>query len=91
MLILSRRTGETIHVASQTGDILITVSEVRGGRVRLSIDAPRSVRVVRSEILEVIKGSTDLEECSIEDHSPQVAEPPVQTSQVALDSPSFSG
>ena len=48
MLILSRRTGESLQIAD---NISITVSEVRGGRVRLSIDAPQTVRVVRREVL----------------------------------------
>ncbi|MCP4506068.1 MAG: carbon storage regulator CsrA [Fuerstiella sp.] len=49
MLVLSRKTGESIQIDD---DILVTVSEVKGGRVRLSIEAPRSIRIVRQEILE---------------------------------------
>lgn len=49
MLVLSRKTGQSIQIDD---DIFVTVSEVRGGRVRLSIDAPRSVRIVRKEVLE---------------------------------------
>jgi carbon storage regulator len=52
MLVLSRKTGETIQVAGQTGEIRITVVQIRGGRVRLSIDAPREVRVMRSELAD---------------------------------------
>jgi len=52
MLVLSRKKGETIQVSSAAGEIRITVAEVRGGRVRLSIEAPRSVRVLRSELIE---------------------------------------
>ena len=48
MLVLSRRKGEAIQIAD---DIFVTVSEVKGGRVRLSIDAPKSVRILRQEIL----------------------------------------
>ena len=47
MLVLSRKKGESIQIAE---NISITVCEVRGGRVRLSIDAPKSVRVLRGEI-----------------------------------------
>jgi carbon storage regulator len=47
MLVLSRKVGESIQIA---GDIRVTVTEVRGGRVRLSIDAPPSIRVLRKEI-----------------------------------------
>lgn len=49
MLVLSRKTGESIQIDD---NIFVTVTEVRGGRVRLSIDAPRSVRIVRKEVLE---------------------------------------
>ena len=52
MLVLSRKTGETIQVAGQTGEFRITVVQIRGGRVRLSIDAPREVRVMRSELAD---------------------------------------
>lgn len=47
MLVLSRKAGESIQIAE---NISITIADVRGGRVRLSIDAPRSIRVVRGEI-----------------------------------------
>ena len=49
MLVLSRKTGESIQIDD---DIFVTVSEVKGGRVRLSIEAPRSIRIVRQEVLE---------------------------------------
>ena len=49
MLVLSRKAGESIQIDD---NIFVTVSEVKGGRVRLSIDAPRSIRIVRQEILE---------------------------------------
>jgi carbon storage regulator len=48
MLILTRRIGETIVI----GDNLVRVSvcDVRGNQVRLSIEAPREVTVDREEI-----------------------------------------
>ena len=49
MLVLSRKTGESIQIDE---NIFVTVSEVKGGRVRLSIEAPRSVRIVRKEVLD---------------------------------------
>lgn len=49
MLVLSRKTGESIQIDD---NIFVTVSEVKGGRVRLSIQAPNSVRIVRKEILD---------------------------------------
>ena len=49
MLVLSRKTGQSIQIDD---NIFVTISEVRGGRVRLSIDAPQTVRIVRQEVLE---------------------------------------
>ena len=47
MLVLSRKESEAIQVG---GGITIKVLEVRGGRVRLGIDAPKSVSIQRSEV-----------------------------------------
>lgn len=52
MLILNRRTGETIHIGD---DIVITVSRVIDGTVRIGIEAPKSVPVHRGEIYARIK------------------------------------
>ena len=49
MLVLSRKTGESIQIAE---NIFVTVSEVKGGRVRLSIEAPRNIRVLRQEVYD---------------------------------------
>lgn len=54
MLILSRRTGETICIGD---DIEVTVLEVRGNQVRFGINAPKEVAVHREEVFERIKGS----------------------------------
>ena len=62
MLILTRRTGETVMVGD---DITITVLGVKGNQVRVGIKAPRDVPVHREEIYERIKqenGSTDVAE-----------------------------
>ncbi len=50
MLILSRKRGEAIAIDS---DIEIEVIEIRKGRVRLGIRAPRTRRIIRSEIIEL--------------------------------------
>lgn len=49
MLVLSRKIGESIQIE---GGIRVTVTDVRGGRVRLSIEAPSNVRVLRKEIAD---------------------------------------
>ena len=47
MLVLSRKLGERIVIGR---NIEVSVIDIRGGRVRLGVNAPLSVRVVRSEI-----------------------------------------
>jgi carbon storage regulator len=47
MLVLSRKLNETIVL---DGDIRITVVGIRGNHVRLGIEAPDTVRVLREEL-----------------------------------------
>jgi carbon storage regulator len=51
MLVLTRRTGETVHIST---DITVTVLEVNGNRIRIGIDAPRQVPIVRGELCRPI-------------------------------------
>lgn len=51
MLVLTRFPGETIRIGD---DIIITVVELRGDRVRVGIDAPKEIPVHRSEIYDSI-------------------------------------
>lgn len=48
MLVLSRRREESIVIGT---NIVITVVEVQGGRVRLGIEAPREVSIRRQELV----------------------------------------
>lgn len=48
MLVLSRKPQESITIGR---DVVVKVVGVSGGRVRLAIEAPQSVRVMRQEIL----------------------------------------
>ncbi len=47
MLVLSRREKESILIGDR---ITVTVVEVRGKQVRLAIEAPREIRVLRAEL-----------------------------------------
>ena len=52
MLILTRRISESVIIGD---DITISVLGVRGGQVRLGIDAPKDVSVHREEIYQRIQ------------------------------------
>ena len=47
MLVLTRKIGESVRIGD---NITVTVQRVAGNRVALSFDAPREVRIVRSEL-----------------------------------------
>ena len=48
MLVLTRRIGERIVIDNQ---IVLEVLEIKGHRIRLGIQAPQSVSVLRQELL----------------------------------------
>ncbi len=52
MLVLSRQRDESIIIGD---NIVVTVVDVRGDKVRLGIEAPREVSVHRREIYEAIQ------------------------------------
>ncbi len=50
MLVLSRREGESIKIGD---DITLVFYDVQGDRVRIGIDAPKDVSIVRCELLQI--------------------------------------
>lgn len=52
MLVLSRKRQESIVITLETGDVIrVVVIGIRGDKVRLGIEAPQEVAVLRSELL----------------------------------------
>ena len=52
MLVLSRQRDETIMIGDE---VEITVVDIRGDKVRLGINAPRTIQVHRKEVYEAIQ------------------------------------
>jgi len=52
MLVLTRRKAESIEISIGGTVVRIVVSSIAGDRVRIGIDAPREVRIVRAELAE---------------------------------------
>jgi carbon storage regulator len=48
MLVLTRKLMEKLYIGD---NVCVTVVRVEGGQVRLGIDAPREIAVVRAELL----------------------------------------
>jgi carbon storage regulator len=54
MLVLTRKAGQKIHIGS---NITLTVIEVGPGRIRIGIDAPEEVPIVRAELNPFLEGA----------------------------------
>lgn len=54
MLVLTRKVGETIWIGE---DVEIIISEVNGEQVKVAINAPRSIEIVRGELRQDISTS----------------------------------
>lgn len=51
MLVLTRKAGESIVIGNE---VVITVLEIRGGQIRIGVDAPRDLSVHRAEIYQQV-------------------------------------
>ncbi|MCI8512576.1 MAG: carbon storage regulator [Lachnospiraceae bacterium] len=56
MLILRRKAGQSLILDER---IKVTVTEIDGDGVRLAIDAPREVAILREELLEAVKANQE--------------------------------
>ena len=56
MLILQRKTGESIRIGN---DIRITVTDTSGDKVKLAIEAPKYIPIAREELVEAAAFSAD--------------------------------
>ena len=52
MLILTRKVNESLRVGD---DVTITVLGIKGGQIRIGINAPRDIEVHRQEVYEKIQ------------------------------------
>lgn len=51
MLVLERRSGQTIILNTSDGIVEVVVTQSQAGRVKLGITAPLSVSIVRKELI----------------------------------------
>ena len=56
MLVITRKTSESFFVGD---NITVTILEVNGDKVKIGIDAPKSVKIIRKEVLETINNNIE--------------------------------
>ncbi len=61
MIVLPRKSGESIVI---NDDIILTVIEIKGDKVRLGVEHPKEVTVHRREVYEAI--------CRVQQREPMV-------------------
>ena len=59
MLVVSRKQGESIEIGD---NIKVVLMRMGGGRVRLGIEAPADVPILRSELVQESANNTEREE-----------------------------
>ena len=59
MLVITRQPGDSILIGE---DIRIIILEVSGDKIKIGIEAPRSVRIMRSEVLDTEKSNLEAEQ-----------------------------
>ncbi len=71
MLVLTRKPGEALLIRPNPeaggdlrewlahGSIRLLIYSVRGNQVRIGIEAPRALQILRGELVDIIKGDMD--------------------------------
>ena len=56
MLVLSRKRDEKVVIVTPSGDeIVVCVTEIRGDRARLGVEAPKNYAIHREEVIQAIR------------------------------------
>lgn len=67
MLVLSRKIGEKILIGN---DIVLVVIDVKGGRIKLGIEAPAELSIQRSELSSVAETKSPVVAAAFVERSP---------------------
>ena len=56
MLVITRQPGDSFLIGD---DIKVIILEVNGDKIKVGIEAPRSVRIMRSEVMDTEKSNLE--------------------------------
>ena len=68
MLVISRKINESITIGDK---IVVTILAVEGDRVKLGIDAPRELIILRQEIFQAVQDQVKIQELLAEENEPE--------------------
>lgn len=71
MLVISRKKDESITIGDH---IVVTILGIEGDRIKIGIEAPRELTILRGEIFEAVQDQTKIQEMLIADEKPEKLE-----------------
>ena len=71
MLVISRKIDESITIGD---NIVVTVLAVEGDRIKIGIEAPRELIILRQEIFQAVQEQSKIQKMMVEEGKPEALE-----------------
>ncbi len=71
MLVISRKINESITIGD---NIVVTILAVEGDRIKIGIDAPRELIILRQEIFQAVQEQVKIQELLAKESKPEALE-----------------